>query len=54
MINPGDLPVSFTVAELGDGVHNFTVVATANGVTVIQTVIVTISSELELVKHEFA
>ena len=45
-IYSGDLPVSFSAAELGDGEHNFTIVATANGVTVIRTVIVTVTSEL--------
>ena len=47
----GDLPVSFSATELGDGEHNFTIVATANGVTVIRTIIVTVTRESNTLFH---
>ena len=37
----------FGTAELGAGEHNYTVVATANGLIVTRSIFVTVTSELE-------
>ena len=37
----GTFPVTFSPSELGAGTHNFTIVGVSNGVTIVQSIIIT-------------